>query len=282
MIEQFQHRATTSFLLWFDNFLLRKGEAFSNQTGKFFNYADDRLDSRYKPYGSAYKQWVTDSSIPNAVVPSGVHISGTFVPRSNSLIIDFENGRVLASGVAASAPITGSFSVKDFNVYFTNDSEDDLIVERKYIQNSRISSPDESYISPYDQVVPAIFLSSDSMKNDGFAFGGMDTTKINMKAVILAENAYQLDGVLSIFADSYNENICNVPFSGHPQTEYGDLKNGSYSYATLKSTYASNTSFFINSVNASKLTDKARTTLTDNLYVGFLDFEIHQQRYSRQ
>jgi hypothetical protein len=282
MIEQFQHRATTSFLLWFDNYLLRKGEAFSNQTGTFFNYSDDRLDSRYKAYGSAYKQWVTDSSISNAIVPSGVYISGSFVPRGNNLMIDFENGRVLASGVLSSAPITGSFSVKDFNVYFSNDSEDDLIVERKYVKNSRISSPDENYISPYDQVVPAIFLSSDSMKNDGFAFGGMDTTKINMKAVILAENAYQLDGVMSIFADSYNENIPNIPFSGHPQTEYGDLKNGYYSYSNLKSIYSSNTSFFINSVNSSKLTDKARTTLTDNLYVGFLDFEIHQQRYPRQ
>ena len=281
MIEQFQHRATTSFLLWFDNYLLKKGEAFSNKTGKLFNYSDDRLDSNYKAYGSAYKQWVTDSSISNVIIPSGIYISGSFVPRGNNLIIDFENGRVLASGVSTSAPVTGSFSVKDFNVYFTNDSEDDLIVERKYIQNSRIFSNDENYIFPYDQVVPAIFLSSDSMRNDGFAFGGMDTTKINMKAVVLAENAYQLDGVMSIFADSYNENFASIPFSGHPQTEYGDLKNGFYSYSDLKNNYSSNLSFFINDVNCSKLSDKARTTLTDNLYVGFLDFEIHQQRYHR-
>ena len=90
MIEQFQHRATTSFLLWFDNFLLRKGEAFSNQTGKFFNYADDRLDSRYKPYGSAYKQWVTDSSVngvTNPVIPTSFNGSG----RSDDIIFDFEN-----------------------------------------------------------------------------------------------------------------------------------------------------------------------------------------------
>lgn len=281
MIEQFQHRATTSFLLWFDNYLLKKGEAFSNKTGRLFNYSDDRLDSKYKPYGSAYKQWVTDSSISNVIIPSGIYISGSFVPRGNNLIIDFENGRVLASGVPTSAQVTGSFSVKDFNVYFTNDSEDDLIVERKYIQNSRIFSNDENYIQPYDQVVPAIFLSSDSMRNDGFAFGGMDTTKINMKAVVLAENAYQLDGVMSIFADSYNENFTSIPFSEHPQTEYGDLKNGFYSYSALKNNYDSNISFFINDVNCSKLSDKARTTLTDNLYVGFLDFEIHQQRYHR-
>ena len=54
MKAQFQHNLTTSFFLWFDNFLLTKGEAFSNKTGELFNYTDDRLDSTYKPYGSAY------------------------------------------------------------------------------------------------------------------------------------------------------------------------------------------------------------------------------------
>ena len=63
MKEQFQHEFTTSFLMWFDNFLLDKGEAYTNTTGDFFYYSDPRLDSRYVAYGSPYKQWVTDSSI---------------------------------------------------------------------------------------------------------------------------------------------------------------------------------------------------------------------------
>ena len=78
MKEQFQHKLTNSFFLWFDNFLLTKGEAFSNKTGSFFYYSDDRLDTTYKAYGSPYKQWVTDSSITDANVPSGVFIGGNF------------------------------------------------------------------------------------------------------------------------------------------------------------------------------------------------------------
>jgi hypothetical protein len=281
MIEQFQHRATTSFFLWFDNYLLKKGQAYSNKTGKFYNYSDDRLDSRYKAFGSSYKQWVTDTSIVGANVPSGVWINNTFTSRSNNLMLDFENGRTLVSGIANTANITGSFAVKDFNIYFTNEGEEDLLVDKKYNSNPRIFSSAQNYVQPYDQVVPAIFLSSESINNQPFAFGGEDTTKISMKAVVMAENAYQLDGALSIFADSQNEVITNIPFTGHPLNEYGDLKNGSYSYEALKTQNQNNSLFFIEEVVTSKLTDKARKSLANDLYVGFIDFEIHQQRHPR-
>ena len=140
MKEQFQHKLTTSFFLWFDNFLLTKGEAFSNKTGEFFYYDDTRLDSTYKAYGSPFKQWVTDSSVTGATVPSGVYIGGDFSGRNNGVVIDFENGRALVSGSDEDLTITGEFSVKDFNVYMTNDTEEDLVVENKYTVNSRLPS----------------------------------------------------------------------------------------------------------------------------------------------
>ena len=66
MKEQFVHTLTNSFMLWFDNFLLKKGEAFSNQTGTFYHTPDDFLDDSYVPFSSPYKQFVTDSSIAGA------------------------------------------------------------------------------------------------------------------------------------------------------------------------------------------------------------------------
>jgi hypothetical protein len=281
MIEQFQHKVTTSFLLWFDNYLLKKGQAFSNKTGSFYYYEDDRLDDRYKAFGSAFKQWVNDSSINGAAIPSGVFVNNNFQPRSENLILDFTNGRALISGAANSASVSGEFAVKDFNIYFTNEGEEDLLVDKKYKSNSRVYSPEQSYIEPYDNAVPAIFISSQSIKNDPFAFGGEDTTKIEMKAVVMAENSYQLDGVLSIFADSRNEVINTIPFSGFPTTEYGDVKNGFFSYEQLKNQYAHEPLLFIEDVVTSKLTDKARKSLSNDLFVGFVDFEIHQQRYPR-
>lgn len=281
MIEQYLHKATTSFMLWFDNYLLKKGQAFSNKSGKFYYYADDRLDSRYKAFGSPYKQWVNDSSIVGANIPSGVYINGSFQPRSSNLLLDFNNGRALISGAANSANVSGSFAVKDFNIYFTNDGEEDLIVDKKYTPNSRIFSNQETYVEPYDNVVPAIFISSSSIQNVPFSFGGEDTTQIQMKAVVMAENSYQLDGALSIFADSFNETFRTIPFSGHPSTEYGDIKNGSYSYENLQNQYANEPLFFVEDVVTSKLTDKARKSLSNDLFIGFIDFEIHQQRFPR-
>jgi hypothetical protein len=279
MIEQFHHKFTNSFFLWFDNYLLTKGQAYSNVTGKFFNYEDARLDSEYKIFGSAYKQWVNDSSIVGADVPSGVFVNGAFSGRNTNLILDFENGRVLSKSLPAQSSITGSFAVKDFNIYFSNETEEDIVVENKYDTNSRIVLNEEDYIKPYDQVIPAIFLSLDGVSNKGFAIGGMEETTLNAKAVILSENNYQLDGVLSIFADSRNEVFSVIPMADHPMNEFGDLKTGHYSYADLKNQFSVDTNFYINNAVTSKLTDRARRSLANDMYVGFVDFEIKQHRY---
>ena len=279
MKEQFQHKLTTSFFLWFDNFILTKGEAFSNKTGEFFYYDDTRLDSTYKAYGSPFKQWVTDSSVTGATVPSGVYIGGDFSGRNNGVVIDFENGRALVSGSDEDLTITGEFSVKDFNVYMTNDTEEDLVVENKYTENSRLPSGPYTYIQPYDDVVPAIFISSSDASNPPFALGGMQDTKVSMKAVILAEDTYQLDGVLSIFMDSIDECITPIPMTGYPTTELGDLKDNSYNYTNVEDGYSGVIKFYVDDVRTSKLTDRDRKSLAHDLYVGFLDFDVPQYRF---
>jgi hypothetical protein len=279
MKEQFQHKLTTSFFLWFDNFLLTKGEAFSNKTGDFFYYSDDRLDATYKAYGSPYKQWVTDSSITGATVPSGVYIGGNFSGRDDGVVLDFDNGRALVSGSSTDLTITGSFAVKDFNVYMTNDTEEDLVVENKYTVNSRLPSGPYTYISPYDDVVPAVFIASSDSTNSPFAFGGMQDTKVTMKAVVLAEDPYQLDGVLSIFMDSTEECINPIPMTGYPTTELGDLKNNTYNYVNKRNEYSDEIKFYINGVTTSRLSDRDRKSLAHDLYVGFIDFDVQQHRY---
>tara|TARA_R110002012_G_scaffold275042_1_gene461536 strand:+ start:156 stop:1004 length:849 start_codon:yes stop_codon:yes gene_type:complete len=279
MKEQFQHKLTTSFFLWFDNFLLNKGEAFSNKTGEFFYYDDPRIDSDYKAYGSPYKQWVTDSSITGATMPTGVYVGGSFSGRNDTVVLDFENGRALLGGNNTGLAVTGEFAVKDFNVYMTNDTEEDLVVENKYVVNSRLPSGPYTYIQPYDDVVPAVFISSSDASNTPFALGGLQDTKVNMKAVILAEDTYQLDGVLSIFMDSIDECITPIPMTGYPITELGDLKDNSYNYTSVKDGYSGDTKFYINGVTTSKLTDRDRKSLAHDLYIGFIDFDVQLYRY---
>jgi hypothetical protein len=282
MKPQYQHKVMTSFLLWFDNHLLTQGEAFSNKTGTLHYFDDSRLPSSYKAYASPYKQWVTDSSVTgstNPTIPTSFMGSG----RSDGIIFDFENGRIIETGNAfgETAVITGTFAVKDFNVYLTNETEEDLILENKYVQNSRYTQS-ESGIKPYDQAVPAIFINQEVVNNVPFAFGGEDETRMTIKAVVLAEDTYSLDGVLSIFADSRHKNITLIPFSGHPATEYGDLDGGSYNYTGVEDSYKnSEEPLYIENVTVSKLSDRAKKQAIGDLKVGFIDFDVYQHRFPR-
>ena len=286
MIPQFQHRLTSSFMMWFDNYLLTKGQAFTNTTGVFYNYEDERMPSVYKVFGSSYKQWVSDYSISGATVPSGVFVNGVFKGRAtgasnttSSNILDFDNGRALLSGVSATAVVTGSFAVKDFNIYYTNDSEEDLILDRKYSLNNNIGTNDVvTYVTPYDQMVPAIYINNASIKNEPFAFGGTNQTRTSMNAVVITQDPYNLDGVLSIFADSFNQCIVDIPYTESAYTEYGDLKSGFYNYQNLKTKYIDQQKFFVDKVVTSKLNDKERKSLLNDLYVGFIDFDISMIR----
>ena len=281
MKPQYQHELMTSFMLWFDNHLLNKGEAYSNQTGTLYYFNDSRLPDGYKAYASPYKQWVTDSSIVgsvNPVIPTSFMGSG----RADDIIFDFENWRIIETGnnFGTNETITGTFAVKDFNIYLTNDTEEDLILENKFQLNSRYNQT-ESGVEPYDQMTPAIFLSSETMRNEPFAFGGEDITRNNIKAVVLAENNYQLDGVLSIFADTARKTIVKIPFTGHPATEYGDLKNGSYDYTTVSSSYNSNNPYYIDDVTVSKFSERAQQQVPGEIKVGFMDFEVATSRFPR-
>jgi hypothetical protein len=269
----------TSFGLWFDHQLLEKGEAYSEKTGQFFSYTDTRVPSTYNVFGSPYKQFITDSSITGATIPTGVYVNGSEETRSDGVIFDFDNGRIISSGILATDTVTGTFSVKDFNIYFTNESEEDLLIERKYDSNSAYPSTNTN-IDPYDYNIPAAFINSQLFMNEPFAYGGMDKTLTTVNVLVICNNAYELDGILSIFADSRNEAFAVIPFSGHPINEWGDLKSSPYDYDALAAQYTNK--FYVESVVASKLSDKSKSVMPHSLYVGFLDFDVYTHRFPRQ
>jgi hypothetical protein len=266
-------------MLWFDNHLLTKGEAYSNRESTLYPQEDSQLPSSWNVFASPYKQWVSDSSISSATIPTEFNGSG----RNDDIVFDFENGRIIETGGQFNGDevITGSFAVKDFSVYLSNDSEEELILENRFNLNSRYNQT-PSGIDPYAPVVPAIFINSEQSRNIPFAFGGEDRTISQFKAVVIAEDDYQLDGVLSIFADSARLPITPIPFSGYPSTEYGDIKNGSYNYSTLSSQFSTSNPYFIEDVNTSKLSQRAKDAIPSPYKIGFIDFEVSVARFPRQ
>jgi len=281
----FTHNVINSFFLWFDNFLMTKGDAYKTYTTKLYNYQDPRLGGDKVVYGSPYKQWVYDKNITGATIPSGFTINNQFVSTGTSgMRIDFDNGRIIFnSGVSTGLNITGTYSVKEVNSYITDQPEDNLIIENKFVTNSRFTVS-ENYISPYNPVTPCIFASIQTAHNTAFAFGGEDETKCIIKVVAFCENLYQLDGVLSVFGDSYNEIFSIIPMTGHPLGEFNEMKTGAYptgyDYKNLSNAYNSQT-LFISHVETSKIRDSVIKELNPILHIGFLDFEIKTYRYPR-
>jgi hypothetical protein len=281
----FTHNVINSFFLWFDNFLMTKGDAYKTYTTKLYNYQDPRLGGDKVVYGSPYKQWIYDKNITGATIPSGFTINNQFVSTGTSgMKIDFDNGRIIFnSGVSTGLNITGTYSVKEVNSYITDQPEDNLIIENKFVTNSRFTVS-ENYIAPYNPVTPCIFASIETSHNTAFAFGGEDETKCIIKVVAFCENLYQLDGVLSVFGDSYNEIFSIIPMTGHPLGEFNEMKTGAYptgyNYKNLSNAYNSQT-LFISHVETSKIRDSVIKELNPILHIGFLDFEIKTYRYPR-
>ena len=281
----FSHNVVNSFFLWFDNFLMTKGDAYKTYTTKLYSNPDFRLGNDKVAYSSPYKQWVYDKSITGATIPSGFTVNGTFLPTGTSgMRIDFDNGRIIFnSGVPTNLNISGTYSVKEINSYVTDQPEDNLIIEGKYINNSRFTVV-ETGIAPYNPVTPCVFASLETAHNTAFAFGGEDETKCIFKVVAFCENLYQLDGVLSIFGDSYNEIFSVIPMTAHPLGEFNEIKTGlyptGYDYNSVKKAYSSET-LFISHVETSKIRDSVLKELNPILHIGFLDFEIKAYRYPR-
>ena len=120
--------------------------------------------------------------------------------------------------------------------------------------------------------------------NNPLALGGEDNTVTDITAVVFAENLYQLDGALSVFADSARVSFGNIPFTGSPLDEYGDVKSSAYPTGyDYNNVAAANDSekYYINNVNVSKISDSADKRIPVDLFVGFIDFEIHKFRFPR-
>jgi len=284
MIELYTHKVMTSFCMWFDHTLLQKGQAFSNQTTPLYYRADDRTEGVFTTYSSPFKQWVSDSSVDNAVVASGITTSAGFIPRGVSgLMLDFENGRALLNpNIPETETITASYSVKDFNIYMTEDNEQKLIFEKLFNLNSRYGNIEPSGVPPYEYVLPACFIMQNTSNNTPYAFGGEQDSQSKIRVIIMTDLGYHLDGCISIFRDLTESNIALFSSQDSPINEYGDLKSGSYNYLDLVNRNQDERMLFITKVTSSKIVNVSERRNFPNIKFGILDFYLSEPRVPKQ
>ena len=79
---QFENKVMSSLLLFVDNAILTKGEAFTNHAGLF--YPVENLYNNYYTYAAPFKQLVSDDSIAGATVMKTVYIDGAQTSIGNN------------------------------------------------------------------------------------------------------------------------------------------------------------------------------------------------------
>lgn len=279
---QLDNIVLSSLKLFIENKLLIKGQAFSTTSGHF--YPVNSQYNSYYAYSSPYQPIIADSSIPGATIMSGVYLDNTFITTGQSGLfnIDYEKGIVYFDSGISAGRISGTYSFADYNVKLTAESDATLLLENKFNLKPKYNQT-LSGIQPTDTTFPIIYLRNNGTTNEGFAFGGLDCTTINVRAVVLADSAFMLDATNSIFRD-LKELYVPLLSGEFPYNSYGGLRTGYYNYNNFNNKIP-NDAVFITYSDVSKFLQNVRSDtkiLPANIYVGFVDMGLELFRYPRQ
>ena len=287
MKPQFDNQIMSSLLLWFDNKLLTKGEAHQNTTGQFYSVSDEYYG--YSTYASTYSQIVSDASVDGAVIPTGLYAGNTLVNvgegGSNGLYaIDYNNGRSYWSGTQSS-DVTGSFSIKDFNTYLTNSTEDEILFQTQYTNRNEISTVVPTGLEQGTKTYPVVYLKNNGSFNEPFAFGGQDNTIMNVRAIVIADSQFEVDAIGSLFRDQRMTNVPIFEPSEMPFNQFGYYKNDvQYNYTGVTDGKGDAQQIFVEDVNVARfdrvLENEVRK-FNPNVYSTLIDFELNKIRFPR-
>lgn len=278
MITTFDHNINGSFYLWLDNILLTKGAAFTNYTGIMMPTQTEAYPN-LNVYQSPHSQFVYDASVPNAILPSGIITPTGFVAQTGSdLVIDYPNGRVLTSATYQS--VSGSYAFKDVNLYFTDESEHHLLFENKFYLRP-IDNQNPTGFNTNEKSYPAIYIQYNPGQNQLLSFDGLNSTTMNIRAVLLADTKFLFDGVCGILRDTQSLYIPIFTSAQMPFNYYGDYKSGVFNYKNTAAIIQKdpNQMVFINNVKVSPFATRVNQEIAHKLKGGFIDFELLIYRF---
>jgi hypothetical protein len=276
MKANYQNSLTSSFLLFLDHEILNKGDAYSNASSLF--YPVTGVYKNYYTYAGPYKQIVNDYSIAGASQMSGVYLNGSFVtPGQSGLVaINHYDGQVVFSSNKNSSTISGNYSIKDFNVYLTDKSEDYILFYTKIEPKSRRDIQVRG-LETNEITYPAVFLTLESSTNDPFAFGGVDMTKVYFRTIVMSDDMFKLDAICGILRDtSHNffKMVNNSDLKFNAMTAYTGTP---FNYSSV----ATGAPVYIADVDVSKVrpvNSPGFTNLNPQVFSAIVDFELQDIR----
>ena len=147
--------------------------------------------------------------------------------------IDYNNGRSYWSGDQG-GDVTGSFAIKDFNTFLTNRTEDEILFQSQYTNRNKISNVVPTGLEPDTKTYPVVYIKNDGSTNDPFAFGGQDSTVIDIRAIVIADSQFEIDAIGSLFRDQARKYFSLFEASEMPFDQFGYYRNGTqYNYNTV-------------------------------------------------
>lgn len=277
MKTQFGHSLSSSFYLWVDDRITRFAEGVFTGKSQIFSYSSAvDTPSGFNSFFSPKRQFCAGHELS----PSGVFVNGTGIEQSatgQKMLIDHDQGRILLdSSFGTSVTVSGNFVEKEINVYESNESQEELIINKDFV----IAGDTKTFLETKGQqgqrryTLPAVFVTDHHAQNKGLCFGGIDETKAVFRVLVVGLNKYQIDGILSLFTDAHHRAFGIIRYEDFPYGPYWYVKEPPYSYPDL----ISNNTFLaahIESVTGYKLKDAAQAKLGGrSLFFGFLDFQL--------
>lgn len=285
MKPQLDNRVVSSVLLWLDHTLLEKGEAFTNVSGNFYKINSNL--NNYYAYSLPFKQVVSDTSISNSNILSGIYLNGNFITTGQSglLGINFNEGQVYFSQSVDSQTISGRYAIKDFNVYLTSEPESKLLFETKFEPRQKISK-NLTGLAPQTMTYPSVFIKYDGTYNEPLAFGGLDTTTFNIKLVILADSQFSSDALTSIIRDKEKTFIPIFSEPQMPYNIYGDVKGGNYNYNLVAQNINFENLAFLCKISTSQISYRSAIineirSLNPGIFPNVIDMKLEMVRNPR-
>lgn len=276
----YNHHLLTSFYLFLNNSLQNGAQAYTNVTGGLL-YPMVTPSVQGNVWASPYKGWIYDSAVSGATIISGVmNSSGQFLTRASGIVIDYNNGRVIAP--QNWGPLSGSFSKPDYNLYLSTEQATNFWLDQVFGSNPNLAYQATGATSaPF--FAPCIILTNANSQNDPFALGGLDQTRNTMRAYVISDVR---GGWLQEGAESWMRDLARTYFalgtaSTAPITASGDLKTGGFNYTNdVCNLFGLTPGVWIEAVHSFKLSQKASDS--NSLMVGITEIDVNMVRLPRQ
>ncbi len=267
-----------SVSLWLDNLLIEKNGGFSNTTG-ILKKVPSPIEG-FSVWASPDRQWVYDSSITGAQIPTGVTKNSVLTPRSSTLKLDFLQGAVYMP-TNTTGTVSAIYSKKEINIYISEESLDTILFEKKYSDYPTTTSFDPSNIT--DFVYPCIILKTSTADNETLDFAGNVSTKFYVRLILLTNSTYLYQTACGVIRDQKETHIPIFNSSELPFNEYGDLKTGSFDYSNQRSIIQQDAGrlAYLKDVSISPFPYALIKEMGIITFASFIDLDLEILRYPR-